>query len=392
MPDRTQTQITDFELEGMLHGLEGEQREARLKLLRQLSDEGVELEVLGEAVKEDRLALLPAEIVLGMDGERFTPSEIASETGLSVDTFQRLIVALGFPRPDPAQRTFGVEDLVAAKRLRRFRDAGLNTDDLIAATRQVGSSAARIAQAHNDVVASQIVDPEANEYEVANSLREASKELLPLAEEAVAYALRAHFLDQLSNEIMVASQPGWFGSGKTTEISVCFADLVGFTRLGERSELERIGTVAKLLEQVAIEVTNPEVRLVKLIGDAAMMVSEDGAALLDAALRFIEVGQEAGDELPALRVGVARGPAISQAGDWFGRPVNLASRITEVARPDSVLADATAIEAAGEAFSYSKASEHKFKGVKKAVKLYRVRREPRKGRKEKKSEAAAEPA
>ena len=93
-----------------------------------------------------------------------------------------------------------------------------------------------------------------------------------------------------------------------------FADLVGFTRLGERSELERIGTVAKLLEQVAIEVTNPEVRLVKLIGDAAMMVSEDGTALLDAALRFIEVGQEAGDELPALRVGVARGPAISQAG------------------------------------------------------------------------------
>ena len=92
------------------------------------------------------------------------------------------------------------------------------------------------------------------------------------------------------------------------------------------------------------------------------------------------------------RVEVARGPAISQAGDWFGRPVNLASRITEVARPDSVLADAAAIEAAGDAFSYSKASEHKFKGVKKAVKLYRVRREPRKGRKEKKSEATAESA
>ncbi len=319
MPDRTQTQITDFELEGMLHGLEGEQREARLKLLRQLSDEGVELEVLGEAVKEDRLALLPAEIVLGMDGERFTPSEIASETGLSVDTFQRLIVALGFPRPDPDQRTFGVEDLVAAKRLRRFRDAGLNTDDLIAATRQVGSSAARIAQAHNDVVASQIVDPEANEYEVANSLREASKELLPLAEEAVAYALRAHFLDQLSNEIMVASQPGWFGSGKTTEISVCFADLVGFTRLGERSELERIGTVAKLLEQVAIEVTNPEVRLVKLIGDAAMMVSEDGppcsmphCASSRSARRPVTNCLHSGSASPAARQ--SRRPATGSAG------------------------------------------------------------------------------
>ena len=365
----------------MLNGLEGEQRDARLKLLRQLSDEGVSLEVLGKAVDRDRLALLPAEILLGVRSERFTPNEICAKTGVDLDLFQRLLVALGFPRPDPDQRNFGVEDMIAGKRLEQFREAGLDMDSLLAISRVVGSSAARIAQAHNEVVATQIVDPVANEFEVANSLREASEELLPLAEAAVAYALRAHFLDQLSNDIVATSQPGWFGSGKSTEISVCFADLVGFTRLGERSELERIGTVAKLLEKVAIEVTNPEVRLVKLIGDAAMLVSEDGVALMDAALRFLEVGKEAGDELPALRVGVARGSAIPQAGDWFGRPVNLASRITEAARPGSVLAEAGAIESAGDAFSYSKASEHKFKGVKKAVKLYRVRREPRKPRK-----------
>jgi adenylate cyclase len=158
------------------------------------------------------------------------------------------------------------------------------------------------------------------------------------------------------------------------EVSVCFADLVGFTRLGERSELERLGSVAKLLESVAIEVTNPEVRLVKLIGDAAMMVSENGEALLDAALRFIEVGREAGEELPALRVGVARGLAVPQVGDWFGPPVNLASRITESSRPDSILAEGDAVKAAGDAFAYSRAGEHRFKGLKRPVKLYRVRR------------------
>lgn len=386
--EMTDSEVTDFELEGMLDGLEGDQRDARLRLLRQLSDEGVSLEVLGKAVARDQLALLPAEIVLGVRTERFTPEEISAETGLEVDLFQRLMVAMGFPKPDPDQRIFGVEDLVAGKRLEQFREAGLDLDSLLAITRVVGSSAARIAQAHNEVVATQIVDPAANEYEVAIRLREASQELLPLAEEAVAYALRAHFLDQLSNDIVATTQPGWFGSGKTTEISVCFADLVGFTRLGERSELERIGTVAKLLEQVAIEVTNPEVRLVKLIGDAAMLVSEDGAALMDAALRFIEVGHEAGKELPDLRVGVARGPAIPQAGDWFGRPVNLASRITEAARPGSVLAEGAAVEAAGDHFSYSKASEHKFKGVRKAVKLYRVRREPRKPKKSRKAESS----
>ncbi len=157
-------------------------------------------------------------------------------------------------------------------------------------------------------------------------------------------------------------------------MSVCFADLVGFTRLGERSEIGRIGTVARLLESVAIEVTNPDVRLVKLIGDAAMLVSEDGAALLDAALRFVEFGQEAGEDLPPLRVGVARGEAIPQGGDWFGPSVNLASRITETARPDSVLAESAAVEAAGDGFAYSKAGQHRYKGLAAPIRLFRVRR------------------
>ncbi|MGK2932900.1 MAG: adenylate/guanylate cyclase domain-containing protein [Solirubrobacterales bacterium] len=375
MPDPiASTEITDAELEELLDGLEGDQRESRLKLLELLRLEGVEFETMKNAVQADRLALLPSEIALGVRTDRFTPAEIAGETGLEVEYVQRLVAALGFPKPDADQRTFGPDDRRAAQRFRHFMDAGLNSDNLLAVTRQVGSSAAHIAQAHGEIVANEIIDPNSDEYTAAINLRTAAQELLPLAEEAVSWALRAHFLDLLSNDIVAASKPGWFGGGRETEISVCFADLVGFTRLGERSELERIGTVAKLLEQVAIDVTNPEVRLVKLIGDAAMLVSEDGAALLDAALRFIEVGKEAGEELPALRVGVARGPAIPRAGDWFGRPVNLASRITEAARPESVLAEASAVEAAGDGFRFSRAGEHRFKGLKKPVKLSRVRR------------------
>ncbi|MBK5231502.1 MAG: hypothetical protein JJE13_00775 [Thermoleophilia bacterium] len=374
MPDLSESTITDAEFEAMLDGLEDGQRESRLKLLELLRSEGVELEVMQDAVGAERLALLPLEIALGVRTERFTPAEIAADTDLDVEDVQLLIAAFGFPKPDPDQRIFGIEDREAAERFRRFRDAGLDPDNLLAVARQVGSSAARISQAHSEVVANEIVDPESDEFEAAIRLRTAAQELLPLAEAAVSYALRAHFLDRLNNDMVAASQPGWFGGGKETEISVCFADLVGFTRLGERSELERIGTVAALLEQVALDVTNPEVRLVKLIGDAAMLVSENGEALLDAALRFIEVGKEAGEELPALRVGVARGSAIPRAGDWFGRPVNLASRITEAARPGSVLAEASAVEAAGDGFRYSRAGEHRFKGLNKPVKLSRVRR------------------
>lgn len=364
----------DFEAEGLLEGLDEEQREPRLMLLERLWKDGVDLETMRREIAAGRLALLPADITLGRNQKRFSPREIADTTGIEVGDFQRLIVALGFPRPDPDRAIFGIEDVHAARRFKYFLDAGVPVDNLLAVTRQVGSSAARISQAHRDLLAHDLIDPGANEYEAAMSLRSAAGDLLPLGEQAVTYALRSHFIEQIRGDIVAAAEPGWIGSGKAIEVSVCFADLVGFTRLGERSDLERLGTVAKLLESVAIDVTNPDVRLVKLIGDAAMMVSENGEALLDAALRFIEVGHEAGEELPALRVGVARGWAVPQVGDWFGHPVNLASRITEAARPDSVLAEATAVEAAGDAFKYSRAGEHKFKGLDRPVKLFRVRR------------------
>ena len=369
MPD-----YPDFEAEGLLDGLEEDARNARIQLLEYLIDSGVSLKTLKNEARAGRLALLPADLKLGLRRRNMTPIDISQETGLSVDDFQKLIAALGFPKPEPGQMTFGEDDLAAARRMKKFQEAGISTEGILALTRQVGSGTARIAQAYRDLVASDLVDPGSDEFEAAMTLRDAADELFPLGEQALSYALRSHFIDQIRGDVIEVTEPGWLARDDAAEVSVCFADLVGFTRLGERSELERIGSVTALLESVAIEVTNPEVRLVKLVGDAAMMVSEDGAAIFDAALRFIEVGEEAGEDLPALRVGVARGQAIQQVGDWFGHPVNVASRITEAARPGSVLAEATAVEAGGDRFSYSSAGRHKFKGMSKPVELFRVRR------------------
>jgi adenylate cyclase len=367
-------ELPDFEAEGLLARVEPAGVPAREKLLAWLVGEGVDLEELKREAEVDRLALVPANLVFGFAGDRYTPREIAEKTDLAVEDFLRLVASLGFPRPDLDQRTFDDADLAAAARLRRLELAGVPIEKLLEVSRVIGSAAARIADAHREIAGSGLVDPEADEFEAAMALRGAAEDLLPLGEQGVTYALRLHFADQMRNEVVAATEPGSFGRAKPTEVSICFADLVGFTRLGERSEIERIGSVAKLLESVAIDVTNPEVRLVKLIGDAAMLVSKDGAALMDAALRFVEAGKDAGDELPALKVGVARGDAIPQGGDWFGHTVNLASRITAVARPDSVLAEASAVEAAGDGFALSSAGEHRFKGLSRPVRLYRVRR------------------
>ena len=99
--------------------------------------------------------------------------------------------------------------------------------------------------------------------------------------------------------------------------------------------------------------------------------------MLDAALGLIDAAEAEGDEFPFLRAGLAFGPALAQSGDYYGRAVNLASRITGVARPGSVLVDAATKEAVGEGFAYSFAGERRLKGIDSGVKLFRARREPR---------------
>ncbi len=123
------------------------------------------------------------------------------------------------------------------------------------------------------------------------------------------------------------------------EVAVCFADLVGFTRLGEEVPPDELGRLAVRLEALAGEVVEPPVRLVKTIGDAAMLASPEPEPLLDAALELIDAADAEGEDFPQLRAGAALGTALPRAGDWFGRPVNLASRITRIARPGSLLAE-----------------------------------------------------
>jgi adenylate cyclase len=122
------------------------------------------------------------------------------------------------------------------------------------------------------------------------------------------------------------------------------------------------------------EVAQRPVQLIKLIGDAAMLVSRETEPLLDAALELVQASEQQGDGFPPLRVGVATGPALSRGGDWYGRPVNLASRITTVARPGSVLTAGDVRESIGDdRYRWSFAGKRKLKGVRGEQRLFRVR-------------------
>jgi adenylate cyclase len=122
-----------------------------------------------------------------------------------------------------------------------------------------------------------------------------------------------------------------------------------------------------------VSLTEPPVRLIKTIGDAAMFVSPDPEPLIGVALDLVAAFEQ--DELPSLRAGIAFGPAFVRAGDYYGNSVNLASRVTGIARPGSVLCTKEVREAAEDSFSWSSAGKHKLKGVSGPTPLFRPRRE-----------------
>jgi adenylate cyclase len=159
------------------------------------------------------------------------------------------------------------------------------------------------------------------------------------------------------------------------KITVAFADLVGFTRLGEVVSPEELGQLAGRLAILARDMAVPPVRFIKTIGDAVMFVCPDPLPLLDVVVKLVDV-VDTDNDFPRLRAGVASGMAVSRAGDWFGSPVNVASRVTGVARPGTVLVADSVWDVVGDGgqFDASFAGARRLKGIKNEVKLFRIRR------------------
>lgn len=365
----------DFEAEGLLENLAGEAREARLALLNDLTDAGVPLDELKRAVEESRLALLPAERVFDTGTERYTAKEIAEGAGLDPDFLVRLLQALGAPTPDVDERVCVEADLEAARRARKFLDAGLPEDGVLETSRIIGISMASLADANRDMVGEVFTEPGISERELALRYAAAAQTMLPLLGDTLLHAYRIHLREAIRQAVISESELAEGRLSGSDEVTIAFADLVGFTRLGESLEIAEIGELTGRLLELASDAARPPVRLVKMIGDAAMFASRESLPLLDAVLRLVEAAGT--DRIPSLKAGVATGQALGRGGDWYGRPVNLASRITGFARPDSVVVAQAVKDSVGadsDRFSFSFAGRHRFKGISGEVAVHRLRR------------------
>src|SRR5579875_3907442 len=335
----------DFAAAGLLEGLEGEEREARQQLLERLAAAGCSLEELRAAVAENRLALIPVERVLG---GRYTVSEIEERAGLSKELLMRIRRLLGLPVAGPDDRVFGEEEVAAAQSIKMFIDAGIGEEAIAEITRVLGEGMSRVASTTVAAFAETFLNAGDSEHDVAWRFASLAEQLVPAFSPVLLSAYRAHLREAVQR-------------GMITRAELATGHLEG----------EELGSVVAKFVELAADVAGPEVRLVKTIGDAAMFTARQPEPLVQAALRLLEAAERA--DLPSLRVGIAYGRALPRAGDFYGHTVNLASRVTGIARPGSVLCTQEVRDAAPERFDWSHAGKHRLKGVGDSIPLYRAR-------------------
>jgi len=363
----------DFEAEGLLEGLAGQQRADRVALLEYLLADGVPLGELRRATANGTVAFLPADRVLVGD-ERYTAAQVAELTGVDEELLMAARRAMGLTVPEPDEAVFTEAELESARMVHVAHDAGISDEDIAELLRVLGRGMAQTAEVLRALPFKQVLKPGISEPELAFGYAQTAARLYPLVNPLLSNVLLLHLRTGTQAEIISALERGGGELPGAREVTVCFADLVGFTRLGEEVPPDELGRLAARLEALAADATAPPVRLVKTIGDAAMLASVEPQPLLDAALDLLDAADAEGEDFPQLRVGVALGRALSRAGDWFGRPVNLASRITQIARPGSLLAQREVREAVPDEYRWSYAGERRLRGVREPVALFRARR------------------
>lgn len=361
-------------INGLLDGLEGAARDERAELIEWLLEEGITAEEIRGSITP---MLLPARRLMGDDGTYVSAREISESAGVDLDLLQRVQRAIGLARVDDPDAVVHMRaDGAAAAHAQRFVEVGIHPDHVVQVVRILAEGLSHAAEVMRFTALAAILEPGATELEIAKRSQALSSQIAPRLGPMIEAMLFMQLRHSMETEAVNASEraagaplPG------ARQVTVAFADLVGFTRLGEAVPPEELVQLAERLADLARDVAVPPVRLIKTIGDAVMLVCPDPAPLLDAILKLVEV-TDTDNDFPRLRAGIAAGSAVSRAGDWFGSPVNVASRVTGVARPGAVVVAESVRDAVGDAagFSWSFLGPRHLKGIKGEIKLFRVRR------------------
>jgi adenylate cyclase len=366
-----QPDMPDFEAEGLLEGVEGRARTARERLLGRLYESGASLEELRSAVEDDRLVILPAERALG-DDEIYTAAEVAEKADVPAEFFEAMLRAAGLAPGEADDRAYGETDLDAARIMARFYELGLDRDGMLEVGRVIGRGLAQAADAMGELFGQTFIKAGVTEEEVGLRNAEAAgvwlHDVMPLLE----YLLKRHMRERLRHQAVSQAMLEAGEIAGARDVAIAFADMTSFTSLGEQLSAEEVGGLAGRLGEMASECVSPPVRLVKTIGDAVMLAAPEPESLVRGALELLTAAQKA-DDFPELHAGAAYGQALSRSGDWYGHPVNVASRVTDVAEPGTLLVTGELRDVVGDACEWTAVGARELKGIDGEIELFSLR-------------------
>jgi adenylate cyclase len=311
---------------------EQHKNESLQRLRRLLKASGVTDEEFQKALDQEALDLLVIDKLIVNTRHYFTEDELIDITGANPDLVKRLWRALGFPEANPKDPIFTDFDIEALTTILSVIKLGIaDPERAIQLTRVIGSSLARIAEAQ--VTMAQLVEGADDPIIRAETLALAVESLLPSLVRILEYAFRRH--------LQAAARRAWLYSTRTQggslQLTVGFADMVGFTYLSQQVNPDTLADIVGRFESLAYDIIiKGSGRVVKMIGDEVMFVVDDPAQAVEIGLELASAYSD--DELLSdVRIALAYGEVLAWEGDYFGAVVNKASRIVNIANPGSVL-------------------------------------------------------
>jgi adenylate cyclase len=264
-----------------------------------------------------------------------------------------------------------------------FEGVGRSEEGAIAAARLFSENLRRIAESQVRFFRTHVEEPM---FASGMPMREAidlvagiGQGFLHEAERVIDILLTRHMEhyiveDVISNLELSLERAGLAQRRPKRPPAIAFLDLTGYTSLTEREGDEVAAALAeRLAEMVNGAASRTGGQVVKLLGDGVMFHFPDPAGAIRCGLDLVDEAPAQG--LPRARVGVSSGPVIFRDGDYFGRTVNVAARVTDYARPGEVLVTADAVvEPAPDDVAFTEIGDVGLKGVATPVRLYQAGR------------------
>ena len=261
-----------------------------------------------------------------------TREDVEAQSGVSAAVAQDIWAAMGFAEVPYGEKAFTRGDVEALKTAASLLEVGfIDGDTLLVMARAMGQGMAKLAEAQLDVF--RAMSSGMTVEEALTAMASAAGDVLPMLDRLMLFVWRRQFAASVQRSIATTREGGM------PVLAVGFLDLVNFTqssRSWDAGQLER--TLERFERDTALRVAAVGGRVVKTLGDGVLYTTNSAVTAVQVALDTVDA-HEADEQLPSVRGGLAVGPVLERLGDVFGEPVNLASRLSEEARPGTVLAD-----------------------------------------------------